>query len=188
MFWLQNPDTDDCQRTGEVVYITSKKENRIIVGCLLVERGLNYRYSSLIPKDHRFPKLLVDTSNWPTPIALKDGSKESVELFYAILPKWDNYKFPIGYASTLLDKVKLSFIIDLNKLNCCFRILKEALGESGEINAETQGILVSHDIQEDPYPKDVDQYFPPPFSVEEELKHRKDFRLFKTIIILRSWY
>lgn len=59
------------------------------------------------------------------------------------------------------------------------------MGECGEINAETKGILVSHDIQEDPYPKDIDQYFPPPFSVEEELKHRKDFRLLKMIIILK---
>jgi len=56
------------------------------------------------------------------------------------------------------------------------RILKGVLGESGEINAETEGILIAHDIHEQPYPEDIDQYFPPQFSVEEELKHRKDFR------------
>lgn len=50
------------------------------------------------------------------------------------------------------------------------------LGESGDINAETKGILFTHEIEENPYPIDIDQYFPPPFSVEEELKHRKDFR------------
>jgi len=55
-------------------------------------------------------------------------------------------------------------------------ILKGVLGESGEINAETQGILLSYDIQNEPYPKDINQYFPPAFCVEDELKHRKDFR------------
>lgn len=59
-----------------------------------------------------------------------------------------------------------------------FRVLKGVLGVSGDINAETKGILVSHNIQEEPYPIDIDQYFPSPFSVEEELKHRKDFRYF----------
>lgn len=59
-----------------------------------------------------------------------------------------------------------------------FRILKGVLGESGEIKAETGGILITHKIQEEPYPKDIDQYFPPPFSVEEELQHRKDFRYY----------
>lgn len=57
-----------------------------------------------------------------------------------------------------------------------FSVLKGVLGESGEINAETQGILYTHEIEEEPYPKDIDKYFPPPFSVNEELMHRKDFR------------
>lgn len=57
-----------------------------------------------------------------------------------------------------------------------FRNLKGVLGESGEIKAETEGILITHKIQENPYPKDIDKYFPLPFLVEEELKHRKDFR------------
>jgi len=55
-------------------------------------------------------------------------------------------------------------------------ILKGVLGKSGEINAETQGILFSHEILENEYPEDIDQYFPPPFCVEDELRHRKDFR------------
>lgn len=63
----------------------------------MIERGVNHRYSSLFPRDNRFPKLLVNTSNWPSPIELKKNSKESKELFYAILPSWDNYKFPLGY-------------------------------------------------------------------------------------------
>jgi len=58
------------------------------------------------------------------------------------------------------------------------RILKGVLGESGEINTETEGILIAHDIQAQPYPENIDQYFPPPFSVEEELRYRKDFRYF----------
>jgi len=56
--------------------------------------------------------------------------------------------------------------------------LKGVLGESGKINAETEGILIAHGIQEHPYPENIDEYFPPPFSVEEELNHRKDFRYF----------
>ncbi|KAL5233445.1 hypothetical protein ACI65C_000855 [Semiaphis heraclei] len=147
----RNPDTEDCQRTGCVVYITNSKENRIVVGSLMVDRGVIHRYSTLVPRDCRIPKLLVDTSTWLYPIDLRDGTKESIDLFYAVLPRWDNYKIPKG-------------------------ILKGVLGESGQIKAETEGILITHDIQEHPYPEDIDQYFPPPFSVEEELKHRKDFR------------
>ncbi|XP_001942877.1 DIS3-like exonuclease 2 [Acyrthosiphon pisum] len=147
----RNPDTEDCQRTGLVVYVTSSKENRIVVGSLIVDRGVIHRYSTLIPRDCRIPRLLVDTSIWPFPIELRDGTKESKELFYAVFSRWDNYKTPFG-------------------------VLKGVLGESGKINAETEGILIAHDIQEHPYPENIDKYFPPPFSVEEELKHRKDFR------------
>lgn len=147
----RNPDTEDCQRTGEVVYITNFKKDRIVVGSLIVDRGVIHRYSTLVPRDCRIPKLLVNTSIWPSPIRLRDGTKESKELFYAVLPCWENYKIPKG-------------------------VLKGVLGESGEINAETEGLLITHDIQEQPYPENIDQYFPPPFSVEEELKHRKDFR------------
>lgn len=71
----------------------------------MVERGLNHRFSSLIPRDQRLPKLLVDTSIWPKPIVLKNNTKESKELFYAILPRWDNYKFPIGYTCVTLCKI-----------------------------------------------------------------------------------
>lgn len=59
-----------------------------------------------------------------------------------------------------------------------FSILKGVLGESENVSAETKGLLLTHDIEENPYPNDIDQYFPPPFSVDEELKHRKDFRWF----------
>lgn len=59
-----------------------------------------------------------------------------------------------------------------------FRYLKGVLGNSGDINAETRGLLIMYEISEDPYPNDIDQYFPPPFTVEEELQHRKDFRCF----------
>lgn len=113
----------------------------------------------------------MNTSIWPSPIELKKNSKESKELFYATLPSWDNFKFPMGYEWNLYTKLNVIFIVYV-----LLRILKGVLGESGEINAETKGILMSHNIQEEPYPKDIDQYFPPPFSVEEELKHRKDFR------------
>lgn len=81
-----------------MVYITHAKENRIVVGSLLVDRGVNHRYSTLVPRDCRIPKLLVDTSIWPAPINLKKSTRESIELFYAVLPKWDdNVKYPKGY-------------------------------------------------------------------------------------------
>jgi hypothetical protein len=80
-----------------VVYILNSKENRIVVGTLLVDRGVLHRYSTLVPRDSRYPKLLVDTSIWPLPIHLKEGTKESKELFYALLPRWENFKFPKAY-------------------------------------------------------------------------------------------
>lgn len=63
----------------------------------MVDRGVIHRYSTLVPRDCRIPKLLVDTSTWLFPIDLRDGTKESKELFYAVLPRWDNYKIPKGY-------------------------------------------------------------------------------------------
>lgn len=63
----------------------------------MIERGTNHRFRSLVPRDQRFPKLLINTSTWPTPIELKPGTKESKELFYAILPSWDNFRCPFGY-------------------------------------------------------------------------------------------
>lgn len=85
-----------------MVYILEKESNRIVIGHLLVDRGLNHRFSTLIPRDHRFPKLLVNTSTWPVPINLKEGTRESKELFYAILPNWDNFKIPMGYGHSLI--------------------------------------------------------------------------------------
>jgi exoribonuclease R len=68
--------------------------------------------------------------------------------------------------------VKFKIIV----LTVFFRTLKGVLGDSGDINAETRGLLMTHNISEDPYPKDIEQYFPPPFTLENELKYRKDFR------------
>lgn len=48
----------------------------------------------------------MDTSIWPMPIDLKDGTKESTELFYAILLRWENFKFPMGYTCALLHKIE----------------------------------------------------------------------------------
>lgn len=84
-----------------MVYITNSKENRIVVGSLIVDRGIIHRYSTLIPRDSRIPRLLVDTSTWLFPIDLRDGTKESKELFYAVLSRWDNYKIPKGYYNML---------------------------------------------------------------------------------------
>lgn len=63
-------------------------------------------------------------------------------------------------------------------INYIYRILKGILGQSGEINTETRGLLLTYKIEEAPYPKNIDKYFPPPFSIDEELKLRNDFRYF----------
>lgn len=160
-----------------MVFILNRKENRVVVGTLLVDRGVLHRYSTLVPRDCRIPRLLIDTSIWPSPIHLRDGTKESKELFYALLPSWENFKLPKGYIIVHLQIIMYGLLYFVYTIMVC-RILKGVLGESGEINTETEGILIAHDIQERPYPEDIDQYFPPQFSVEDELKYRKDFRYF----------
>lgn len=72
--------------------------------------------------------------------------------------------------------VKFKIIVHILILSVISRTLKGVLGDSGDINAETRALLMTHDISEDPYPNDIEKYFPSPFIVEEELKYRKDFR------------
>lgn len=98
----------------------------------------------------------------------------------------------LGYVNKHISVKGVIRIIKHFPIDCS--VLKGVLGESGEINAETQGILITHEIPENPYPSDIEQYFPSPFDVEEELKHRKDFRYFShqnivgSFIVLRKSY
>ncbi|XP_050432140.1 DIS3-like exonuclease 2 isoform X2 [Adelges cooleyi] len=147
----RNPDSDNCQRTGEVVYILEKSENRVIVGYIQIDKGTSSNFGLLVPRDQRYPMVLIKISKWMKPISFKNNSRNSNELYYAVVQQWDNFRFPKG-------------------------ILKDVLGEVGEIKAETSGILMSYNISESPYPNDIKQYFPPMFSIEEELKQRKDLR------------
>lgn len=66
-------------------------------------------------------------------------------------------------------------------MNYIFRTLKGILGQSGEVNTETKGLLLTYKIEEEPYPTNIDKYFPPPFSIDEELKLRNDFRYFECL-------
>ncbi|VVC38741.1 Nucleic acid-binding, OB-fold,Rrp44-like cold shock domain [Cinara cedri] len=146
--WL-NPNTKDCQRTGKVVYITKKNEkNTVFVGHITNKTCGFSKYSTLVPRDKLLPKLHLDTSNWPLQINYIKNSKKSQQIFYAVLKDWNTGKIPtgelIGVSSTL------------GKLN-------------DEIN-----ILSEHKTQEEPYPENINKYVPSRFSVEEDLKQKKD--------------
>ncbi|XP_025424900.1 DIS3-like exonuclease 2 isoform X2 [Sipha flava] len=153
----RNPDTEDCQRTGKVCEVIKRRENIVIVGFLVSEpKSFFTKECHLYSKDPRLPRITVSIRDWKEKICWKPGtgvSSVSKQIYYATMSSDIWYKFKNPYGT-----------------------LKGVLGDSGDINAETRGLLMTHNISEDPYPKDIEQYFPPPFTLENELKYRKDFR------------
>ncbi|XP_023578022.1 DIS3-like exonuclease 2 isoform X1 [Octodon degus] len=158
-----SPDTratseKSLQRTAKVVSILEKKHSRAATGILklLAEKNsdLFRKYALFSPSDHRVPRIYVP---------LKDCPQDFVTR-------------PKDYASTLF----ICRIVDWKEdSNFALGKLAKSLGEAGEIEPETEGILTEYGVDFSDFSSEVLDCLPQslPWTIPpEEVSKRRDLR------------
>ncbi|CAH1240354.1 DIS3L2 [Branchiostoma lanceolatum] len=143
------------QKTAKVVYIYEKKHSRACTGHLKKLDDKDKEKVLFSPIDHRLPRLKVPLEDCPA------GFKERPEdhakfLFIARITDW---KENSGFAEARLAK---------------------SLGEAGQIEPETEGLLVENGVDFSEFSEVILQCLPQdlPWSIPaEEFENRRDLRL-----------
>lgn len=151
---LDRPDSDhnDLQKTAKVVYIVEKNHSRAASGFLkfLPDK----KFAMFSPTDHRMPRINVPLSECPHDFSIR----------------------PEIYSSTLF----ICRIVDWPADNNFAQgMLAKSLGQAGEIEPETEAILIEYDVDFSEFtdevldclPKNLPWCIPP-----EEIRKRKDLR------------
>ncbi|KAM6152350.1 DIS3-like exonuclease 2 [Erethizon dorsatum] len=146
------------QRSAKVVYILEKKHSRAATGILklLAEKNsdLFRKYALFSPSDHRVPRIYVP---------LKDCPQDFVTR-------------PKDYASTLF----ICRIVDWKEdSNFALGKLAKSLGQAGEIEPETEGILTEYGVDFSDFSSEVLECLPQslPWTIPpEEVSKRRDLR------------
>ncbi|XP_053567888.1 DIS3-like exonuclease 2 [Bombina bombina] len=150
---------DSClQKTAKVVYIIEKKHSRAATGFIkpLTDKSSDlYRTCALFsPVDHRLPRVCVPLADCPEDFMVQ----------------------PDVYANTLF----ICRITDWREdSNFAQGILMKSLGQAGEIEPETEGVLVEYGVDFSDFSSDVLQCLPQnlPWTIpQEEYRKRKDLR------------
>ncbi|CAG2110099.1 unnamed protein product [Medioppia subpectinata] len=151
------------QRTGQVVAICEAIHSRIAGGRLAHMKERNQNWALFIPNDSRMPRLRIPMNTCP-PDFFHHSQHYSQSLFVAQLHEWKTTDhFPSG-------------------------VLLKHLGNSGDIEAESEMILTENQIEFDEFPNEAlfglpnivddewndsgNQWHIP----ERELQYRRDFR------------
>ncbi|XP_060049774.1 DIS3-like exonuclease 2 isoform X2 [Erinaceus europaeus] len=146
------------QKSAKVVYILEKKHSRAATGLLKLLADKNSelfrKYALFSPSDHRVPRIYVP---------LKDCPQDFVTR-------------PKDYANTLF----ICRIVDW-KEDCNFALgqLAKSLGQAGEIEPETEGILTEYGVDFSDFPPEVLDCLPQarPWTIPpEEITKRRDLR------------
>ncbi|KAL8188214.1 UNVERIFIED_CONTAM: DIS3-like exonuclease 2 [Gekko kuhli] len=146
------------QKTGKVVYILEKKHSRAAMGSLrlLTDRNseLFKKCAMFSPVDHRLPRAYVSLADCPPDFASR----------------------PEDYSSTLF----ICRIVDWREdSNFALGQLAQSLGQAGEIEPETEGILTEYGVDFSDFSPEVLQCLPQslPWVIPlEELAKRRDLR------------
>lgn len=146
------------QRSAKVVYIVEKKHSRAAMGFLKLLADKNSelfrKYALFSPSDHRVPRIYVP---------LKDCPQDFVTR-------------PKDYASTLF----ICRIVDWRE-DSSFALgqLAKSLGQAGEIEPETEGILTEYGVDFSDFSSEVLDCLPQglPWTIPpEEFSKRRDLR------------
>ncbi|XP_015440841.1 DIS3-like exonuclease 2 [Pteropus alecto] len=146
------------QRSAKVVYIVEKKHSRAAAGFLKLLADKNSelfkKYALFSPSDHRVPRIYVP---------LKDCPQDFVTR-------------PKDYADTLF----ICRIVDWKEdSNFALGHLAKSLGQAGEIEPETEGILTEYGVDFSDFSSEVLECLPQglPWTIPpEELSKRRDLR------------
>ncbi|XP_070278500.1 DIS3-like exonuclease 2 isoform X3 [Myotis yumanensis] len=146
------------QRSAKVVYIVEKKHSRAATGFLKLLADKNSelfrKYALFSPSDHRVPRIYVP---------LKDCPQDFVTR-------------PKDYANTLF----ICRIVDWKEdSNFALGQLAKSLGQAGEIEPETEGILTEYGVDFSDFSSEVLECLPQdlPWTIPpEEFSKRRDLR------------
>ncbi|XP_018418844.1 PREDICTED: DIS3-like exonuclease 2 [Nanorana parkeri] len=154
-----NTPIDDClQKTAKVVYIVEKKHSRAATGFIKLMTDKNgdlaRKYALFSPMDHRLPRIYVPLADCPADFVIRSQDYVST-LFICRITAWrEDSNFAEG-------------------------TLMKSLGQAGEIEPETEGILTEYGVDFSEFPKKVLQCLPQnlPWTIpQEEFKRRRDLR------------
>ncbi|XP_019358969.1 PREDICTED: DIS3-like exonuclease 2 [Gavialis gangeticus] len=146
------------QRTAKVVYILEKKHSRAVTGFikLLADKNseLFKKCAMFSPVDHRVPRAYVSLADCPLDFTTRPEDYSST-LFICRIVDWkEDSNFAIGQ-------------------------MTKSLGQAGEIEPETEGILTEYGVDFSDFPQEVLACLPqclPWVIPPEELANRRDLR------------
>ncbi|XP_073445430.1 DIS3-like exonuclease 2 isoform X1 [Dendrobates tinctorius] len=149
---------DGLQKTAKVVFILEKKHSRAATGFIkpMTDKSgeLAKRYALFSPVDHRVPRIYVPHADCPADFLVR----------------------PQDFASTLF----ICRIIDWRAdSNFAEGKLMKSLGQAGEIEPESEGILTEYGVDFSEFSNNVLQCLPQnlPWTIpKEELEKRRDLR------------
>ncbi|XP_078143582.1 DIS3-like exonuclease 2 [Centroberyx gerrardi] len=140
------------QRTAKVVYIVERKHSRAVTGFLKFLPDKPFAMFS--PMDHRVPRINIPLPDCPADFISRPGD----------------------YANTLFISRITSWPVDSNFAE---GRLAKTLGQAGEIEPETEGILTEYDVDFSEFPDEVLDCLPKnlPWTIPpEEMCRRRDLR------------
>lgn len=143
---------DELQKTAKVVYIIEKKHSRAATGFLkfLPDK----KFAMFSPTDHRVPRINVPLSDCPQDFSIRPENYTNT-LFICRIVEWPSDN---NFAQGLLAK---------------------SLGQAGEIEPETEGILIEYDVDFSEFTDEVLDCLPKnlPWTIPpEEILRRRDLR------------
>uniref|UniRef100_A0A3B4B956 DIS3-like exonuclease 2 n=1 Tax=Periophthalmus magnuspinnatus TaxID=409849 RepID=A0A3B4B956_9GOBI len=135
----------------KVVYIVEKKHSRAVTGFLKFLPDKNFAMFS--PTDHRVPRINVLLSDCPHDFSFR----------------------PDDYANTLF----ICRIVDWPADSNFAQLLAKSLGQAGEIEPETEGILIEYEVDFSDFTTEVLNCLPKnlPWTIPpEEMQRRRDLK------------
>ncbi|XP_049808403.1 DIS3-like exonuclease 2 isoform X3 [Schistocerca nitens] len=140
------------QKTGKVVFISVRNHLKVAVGTLKKMGDENSHCALFSPRDARIPRMKIPLYGCPLEFLVYPEKFKNI-IILAKMVEWSNVNYALGE------------IIQL-------------VGEVGNKEAETTGILLEHGLDVTPYSDDMKGYFPQaPYHIsEEEIQKRVDLR------------
>ncbi|XP_055529978.1 DIS3-like exonuclease 2 [Wyeomyia smithii] len=137
---------------GFVVEILEKRHSRLCVGTFMPFSPNSSQFIKFTPRDHRIPIMRVYKQNWPEAIFKNQFSEIESVIYQAEIIDWKN-DIPVG------------------------NVLK-SIGKCGDLEVESQAILVEYDLDVSPYSEAIIKSLPSsPFQIPaEEIERRIDLR------------
>ncbi|XP_052820767.1 DIS3-like exonuclease 2 [Mya arenaria] len=142
------------QRTGKVVAIIEEKHSRACTGQIRPMLDKYCGYAMFAPNDHRMPRMMIPITDCPKDF-LERPEDHSRTLYVGRVTDWR--------VDSMMADGRLA----------------RSLGEAGEIEPETEGMLIENGVDFEEFPQQALDCLPQnlPWSIpEEEFEEREDFR------------